>query len=66
MQHTGDVIQVARKAQKLTLRQLAALSEVDHTMISRIERGLVDPSPRVVKALTEALGRNLAASRGAA
>lgn len=66
MHHTGDVIRVARKAQNLTLRQLAALSEVDHTMISRIERGLVDPSPRVVKALTEALGRNLAEKRGAA
>lgn len=66
MHHTGDVIRVARKAQNLTLRQLAALSEVDHTMISRVERGLVDPSPRVVKALTEALGRNLAEKRGVA
>jgi len=57
MQHTGAVIQTARKAQNLSLRDLARLSEVDYSMISRIERGLVDPSPRVVKALTEALGR---------
>jgi transcriptional regulator with XRE-family HTH domain len=60
MQHTGNVIRVARKAQKLTLRQLAALAEVDHSMLSRIENGLVDPSPRVVKAITEALGKNMA------
>lgn len=59
MQHTGAIIQTARKAQNLTQRQLADLAEVDHSMISRIERGLVDPSPRVVKAITEALGRNL-------
>jgi transcriptional regulator with XRE-family HTH domain len=42
------------------LRQLAALAEVDHSMLSRIENGLVDPSPRVVKAITEALGKNMA------
>lgn len=59
MHHTGTVIQAARKAQKLTLRQLAELSEVHHSMISRIERGEVDPSPRVIKALTEALGKNM-------
>lgn len=57
MQHTGQVIRAARKAQNLSLRQLAELSEVDYSMISRIENGKVDPSPRVVKALTDALGK---------
>lgn len=61
-----DVIRVARSAQGLSLRQLAALSEVDHSTISRIERGLLDPSPWVLRALTEALGRNLAEKRGVA
>lgn len=60
MQHTGAVLRAARKAQKLTQRQLAELAEVDHSMVSRIESGKVNPSPRVVKALTEALGRNMA------
>lgn len=57
MQHTGPVIREARKAQKLSQRALARLSEVDHSTISRIENGEMDPSPRVVKAITEALGR---------
>ena len=59
MQHAGTVIRAARKAQNLTLRELAKMSEVDHSMISRIENGQVDASPRVIKALTEALGRNM-------
>jgi transcriptional regulator with XRE-family HTH domain len=59
MHHAGKIIQMARKAQNLSLRDLAALSEVDHTTISRIERGVIDGSPRTLKALTEALGRAL-------
>lgn len=59
MQHTGPVIKAARKAQKLSLRELSRLCEVDHSTISRIENGQVDPSPRVVKAITEALGRHM-------
>lgn len=61
MQHAGIVIGEARKARKLTQRQLAEMSEVDHSMISRIERGVVDPSPRVLKALILALGTREAA-----
>ena len=53
------MIRVARKAQGLSLRDLARLAEVHHSMISRIENGQVDPSPRVVKALTDALGRHM-------
>lgn len=59
MHHTGLVIREARKTQRLTLRELAALSEVHHSMLSRIENGLVDPSPRVVKAITDALGKHM-------
>jgi transcriptional regulator with XRE-family HTH domain len=63
--HTGTVLRMARKTQNLTLREVADLAEVDHTMLSRVERGLVDPSPRWLKAVTDALGRHMA-ERGAA
>lgn len=59
MHPAGLVIKTSRKAQKLTLRDLAQLSEVDHTTISRIERGVIDGSPRTLKALLDALGRNM-------
>lgn len=66
MPHTGTVIREARKAQNLTLRQLADLSDVNFSTISRIERGVIDPPARTVKVLTEALGRNMAARLGGA
>ena len=56
----GLVIRTMRQAQGLTQRQLAALADVDHTMLSRVERGQVEPSSRWLKAVTDALGRNLA------
>ncbi|ABL80089.1 MULTISPECIES: hypothetical protein [unclassified Nocardioides] len=42
---TGVVIRQARKAQRLTLRDLAAICEVDYTTI---------------KAITEAIGKHMA------
>ncbi len=60
MPHAGTAIQALRKTQHLSLRRLAELAEVDYSMLSRVERGLVDPSPRWLKAVTDALGRNLA------
>lgn len=64
--HSGLVISEARKALNLTQKQLADLSDVDHSTISRIERGLINPPARTVKALTDALGQAAAARRGAA
>jgi transcriptional regulator with XRE-family HTH domain len=49
-----------RKAQDLSLRELAALAEVDYSMLSQVERGLKDPSPRWLKAVTDALGKHMA------
>jgi len=49
-----------RKAQDLSIRQLAELAEVNPTMLSQVERGLREPSPRWLKAVTDALGRHLA------
>jgi transcriptional regulator with XRE-family HTH domain len=65
MQHTGPVIREARKALGMSLRELAERSEVDFSTISRIERGVTNPSARTVKALTDALGAAIA-ERGAA
>lgn len=49
-----------RKAQQLSLRELAGLAEVDYSMLSRVERGMVEPSARWLKAVTDALGKHMA------
>ena len=60
MPHSGTVIREARKARKLSLRDLATLAEVDYSTLSKVERGLVEPSPRWLKAVTDALGKHMA------
>ena len=60
------VIQSARKALGLTQKELADLAGLDHTTVSRIERGVYDAPARTIKALTDALGRAMAAKRGVA
>lgn len=60
MPHAGNVIQAARKAQKLSLRDLAALAEVDYSMLSKVERGEAEPSARWLKSVTDALGKHMA------
>jgi len=65
MHHTGLVIKAARKALNMTQRELADLAEVDHTTVSRIERGETNPPARTIKALTDALGLAMG-QRGAA
>lgn len=52
----GPVIQKERKARKLTLEQLAALSGVSKSMLSQIERGQANPTFAVLWGLTQALG----------
>lgn len=64
--HSGAVIEKTRKALNLTQKQLADLADVDHSTISRIERGLINPPARTVKQITDALGQAIAAQRGAA
>jgi transcriptional regulator with XRE-family HTH domain len=63
--HSGVIIEEARKALGLTQEQLGELAGVDHSTVSRIERGLTNPSGRTIKALTDALGQ-ARAERGAA
>lgn len=66
--HTGTVIETTRKALKMTQKELGLRADLDHTTISRIERGVIDPPGRTVKALTDALGKAIGeqSSRGAA
>lgn len=60
MPHLGTVIHTMRKAQNLSLRELARLAEVEPGYLSKVERGLRDPSPRWLKSVTDALGKNMA------
>lgn len=59
MNHAGNAIKALREAQGLGLRELARLAEVNPGYLSQVERGLVDPAPRWLKAVTDALGRHL-------
>lgn len=59
MGHAGTVIRTTRKAQNLSLRELARLAEVEPGYLSQVERGIREPSPRWLKSVTDALGRHL-------
>jgi transcriptional regulator with XRE-family HTH domain len=51
----GRHLRNQRQLAKLSLRQLAELTQVSNPYLSQIERGLHQPSIAVVKALAEAL-----------
>jgi len=55
----GPSLQSVRKAQRLTLEQLAALSGVSRSMLSQVERGEANPTFAVLWSLTQALGVDL-------
>lgn len=55
--HSGLIIEQARKTLGLTQKQLGDLADVDHSTVSRIERGIINAPARTIKALTDALGR---------
>ena len=61
---TGEVIRAAREALNMTQRELGELAGLDHTTVSRIERGVYDAPRYTVKALTNAIGE-AKATRGA-
>ena len=52
----GRFIHTQRKLAKLSLRELAGLSDVSNAYLSQIERGLHQPSMRVVTQVARALG----------
>jgi transcriptional regulator with XRE-family HTH domain len=52
----GDLIRSQRRLANLSLRQLAELAKVSNPYLSQIERGLHEPSLRVLMSIAEALG----------
>ena len=55
MEALGDFIRRQRKLANLSLRQLAEKTRLSNPYLSQIERGLHQPSMRVVKLISEAL-----------
>jgi transcriptional regulator with XRE-family HTH domain len=51
----GELIRSQRQQAELTLRELAARTNVSNPYLSQIERGLHEPSVRVLKAIAGAL-----------
>jgi len=55
LQALGDLIRHQRQMAELSLRDLAARTNVSNPYLSQIERGLHEPSVRVLKAIATAL-----------
>ena len=51
----GSFIRAQRQMANLSLRQLSALAEVSNPYLSQVERGLHEPSVRVLKSIADAL-----------
>ena len=56
LQRLGEFIKAQRQMNQLSQRELARLSDLSDTYMSQIERGLHEPSIRVLRALAESLG----------
>jgi transcriptional regulator with XRE-family HTH domain len=52
----GQFIRVQRQLAQLSLRELAERARVSNPYLSQVERGLHEPSVRVLKAIASALG----------
>jgi transcriptional regulator with XRE-family HTH domain len=52
----GGFIRVQRRLADMSLREMAALTSVSNAYLSQIERGLHQPSLRVLRSIAEALG----------
>jgi len=51
----GEFIRMQRELARLSLRQLAEMSEVSNAYLSQVERGLYKPSAQVLKNIADAL-----------
>jgi transcriptional regulator with XRE-family HTH domain len=51
----GAFIRAQRQMANLSLRQLSALTQVSNPYLSQVERGLHEPSVRVLKSIADAL-----------
>lgn len=49
-----------RNGDKISLRELERLAEIDHSQIHRIEKGITAPSLLTLKALADSLGVTMA------
>jgi transcriptional regulator with XRE-family HTH domain len=55
----GALLRAQRLAAELSLRELSARTRVSNAYLSELERGLHEPSLRVLRAITSALGTPL-------
>jgi transcriptional regulator with XRE-family HTH domain len=55
LEQLGDFIRTQRKMMELSQRELAKLTQLSDPYVSQLERGLHEPSVRVLKALAGAL-----------
>jgi transcriptional regulator with XRE-family HTH domain len=51
----GEFIRAQRQMANLSLRQLSALTQVSNPYLSQVERGLHEPSVRVLRSIADAL-----------
>jgi transcriptional regulator with XRE-family HTH domain len=56
LQMLGEFIRTQRKLANLSLREMAALTDLSNAYLSQIERGLHEPSVRVLRSIAAALG----------
>jgi transcriptional regulator with XRE-family HTH domain len=56
LRRLGEFIKAQRQFNQLSQRELARLSDLSDTYMSQLERGLHEPSIRVLRALAESLG----------
>lgn len=55
LEQLGEFIKAQRKMMELSQRQLAQLTSLSDPYVSQLERGMHEPSVRVLKALAKAL-----------
>jgi transcriptional regulator with XRE-family HTH domain len=55
MEALGEFIRTQRSLARLSLRELAGLTDLSNAYLSQVERGLHEPSVRVLRAIAEAL-----------
>ncbi len=51
----GDYLRAQRQMARLTLREVAAMTNISNPYLSQVERGLHQPSVKVIRSLAEAL-----------
>jgi transcriptional regulator with XRE-family HTH domain len=51
----GEKLQSLRNSKSLSIRELAALADIEHSQISRIESGMISPSAITIQKIADAL-----------